>query len=73
MVISCLETLLSDWNRYRLDEEGVNRRTIHVNTDGVSATDFGIDAGTRDRLFTSGQQAAQRFLDRLPTGQPSPG
>jgi NTE family protein len=67
MVISCLETLLSDWNRYRLDEEGVNRRTIHVNTDGVSATDFGIDGETRDRLFTSGQQAARRFLDQLPT------
>jgi NTE family protein len=68
MLISCLETLLSDWNRYRLDEEGVNRRTIHVNTDGVSAIDFGISEQTRDSLFRNGQQAAVRFLAQQPAG-----
>ncbi|WP_137812147.1 patatin-like phospholipase family protein [Gandjariella thermophila] len=66
MLFCCVETLLSDWNRYRLEEEGVNRRTIHVNTDGVSAIDFGIDAETRDRLFRNGEQAAERFLAQLP-------
>lgn len=66
MVVSCLETLMSDWNRYRLDEEGVNRRTIHVDTDGVSAIDFAIDDETRDGLFRRGEQAARRFLDQLP-------
>jgi len=28
IAVNCLETLTADWNRYRLDEEGVNRRTI---------------------------------------------
>jgi NTE family protein len=69
MVVCCLQTLLSDWNRYRLDEEGVNRRTIHVNTDGVSATDFGIAAKTREALFRNGQRAARRFLVQRSAGR----
>jgi hypothetical protein len=32
IAVNCLETLTADWNRYRLDEEGVNRRTIFVDT-----------------------------------------
>jgi hypothetical protein len=35
IAINCLETLTADWNRYRLDAEGVNRRTIFVDTTGV--------------------------------------
>jgi len=50
IAINCLETLTTDWNRYRLDAEGVNRRTIFVDTTGVASTDFGIDAATRQRL-----------------------
>jgi NTE family protein len=50
IAINCLETLTADWNRYRLDAEGVNRRTIFVDTTGVASTDFGIDAATRQRL-----------------------
>ena len=61
-----LETLTSDWARYRLVEEGVNRRTIYVDTTGVSATDFNIDAATRERLFANGQAAAHKFLGALP-------
>lgn len=50
IAINCLETLTADWNRYRLDAEGVNRRTIFVDTTGVASTDFGVDAATRQRL-----------------------
>jgi NTE family protein len=64
--VNCLETLTADWNRYRLDEEGVNRRTIFVDTTGVAATDFGIDKATRQRLYDNGQAAAQKFLAILP-------
>ena len=66
IAVNCLETLTADWNRYRLDEQGVNRRTIFVDTTGVAATDFGIDAPTRQRLFENGQAAAQKFLAALP-------
>jgi NTE family protein len=62
IAINCLETLTADWNRYHLDEEGVNRRTIFVDTTGVASTDFGIDKDTRQRLFENGQAAAQKFL-----------
>jgi NTE family protein len=66
IAVNCLETLTADWNRYRLDEEGVNRRTIFVDTTGVAATDFGIDKATRQRLYDNGQAAAQKFLANLP-------
>jgi NTE family protein len=66
IAVNCLETLTADWNRYRLDEEGVNRRTIFVDTTGVAATDFGIDAPTRQRLFQNGRDAAEKFLANLP-------
>jgi NTE family protein len=62
MAVSCLETLTGDWNRYRLTLEGVNRRTIHVDTDGVSATDFSVSDATRERLYHAGQDAARGFL-----------
>ncbi len=70
VAINCLETLTADWNRYRLDAEGVNRRTIFVDTTGVAATNFGIDAPTRQRLFQSGQAAAEKFLAALPDPEP---
>ncbi|HWW54509.1 MAG TPA: patatin-like phospholipase family protein [Acidimicrobiales bacterium] len=66
IAVHSLETLTSDWARYRLAEEGVNRRTIYVDTTGVSATDFNIDEATRERLFANGQAAAHKFLDALP-------
>jgi hypothetical protein len=40
----------------------VNRRTIHVNTDGVSATDFNLSDTTREHLYQTGQDAARAFL-----------
>ncbi len=66
IAVNCLETLTADWNRYRLDEDGVNRRTIFVDTTGVAATDFDIDKPTRQRLFDNGQAAAQKFVANLP-------
>ncbi|MGD3111858.1 patatin-like phospholipase family protein [Streptomyces sp. YGL11-2] len=64
MAIGCLETVRGDWNRYRLQDEGVGRRTIYVDTTGISATDFGLSPDTRQRLFANGQAAARLFLAR---------
>ncbi|HJQ47804.1 MAG TPA: patatin-like phospholipase family protein [Amycolatopsis sp.] len=66
LVAGSLETLMSDWNRYRLEDEGVNQRTVFVNTDGVSAIDFGLSLDTQKELFKNGEQAAQRFLRQVP-------
>lgn len=64
MAIRSLETLTADWNRYQLDEEGVNQRTIYVNTTGISATDFDLSSAAQDTLFRSGQAAATKFLQQ---------
>jgi len=66
MAVTCLKTLTSDWNRYRLTAEGVNQRTIHVSTDGIVATDFGIGEATQRRLYDSGREAGRRFLAAQP-------
>jgi NTE family protein len=65
MAVRALETMTSDWNRYRLDEEGVSRRTIYIDTDGVSAIDFNLASTTRDKLFDNGRRAAEKFLENL--------
>jgi NTE family protein len=62
LAIGCLQTLIGDRDRYRLDEEGVNRRTMYVNTAGVSATDFSISENTQRMLFENGQLTAHEFL-----------
>ncbi len=74
MAIRCVHTLTGNWNRYRLQADGVNQRTIYVDTMGVSSTDFSIDADTRQRLFANGQHAAQLFLAGQPpaASQPQP-
>ncbi len=55
-------TALGEWDRYPRQDEGVGDRTVWVDTMGVSATDFGLSATTRDQLFVNGQAAATAFL-----------
>ena len=64
IALSCLKALRNDWDRYRLDREGVGSRTMYVDTDGISATDFAITAQTRETLFRSGYAAGRSFLQR---------
>lgn len=65
MAVQALQTLTAEWNRYRLDEEGVSRRTIFVDTSGVSATDFQLSQADQNMLFQHGQEAATVFLDQI--------
>lgn len=60
--IALLETAIGQWNRYALEDEGVDARTVVVDTSGVAPTDFGVDATTRARLYDNGHRAALRFL-----------
>ncbi|MGW5719915.1 patatin-like phospholipase family protein [Amycolatopsis sp. NPDC003865] len=62
IALDCVGTVTADWNRYRLDEEGVSRRTVYVDTGTVSAVDFGISRERRQELFERGREAAARFL-----------
>ncbi|GHJ37032.1 patatin-like phospholipase family protein [Streptomyces sp. TS71-3] len=63
LLIRLLGTLTSEWNRYALDDEGVNRRTVFVDTMGISSLDFGISDENKKKLFASGQTAARKFLE----------
>jgi NTE family protein len=67
LAIACLRTLVSGWDRYHLDDEGVTARTIFVDTDKISAIDFGISADQQHLLFGNGRKAATSFLDTLPS------
>jgi hypothetical protein len=66
MAERALHTLLAEWNLYALNEEGVNQRTIIVDTTGVSTLDFKISMETKQRLIANGQSAARKFLRQLP-------
>jgi NTE family protein len=66
VAISCLHTLVSGWDRYHLDDEGVTARTIFVDTDKISAIDFGITADQQQLLFGNGRKAATSFLKHAP-------
>jgi NTE family protein len=72
IAISSLYAMTADWNRYRYEEDGVTRRTVYVDTDGVSATDFDITPESQELLFTNGMTAAKGFLSKInpvPVGQ----
>jgi NTE family protein len=68
--LELLRTAIGQWNRYALEDEGVDTRTVWVDATGVSPTDFSLDAATRDRLYADGRRAASEFLARQ---QPIPG
>ena len=65
LAVRSLQTLTADWNRYRLDEEGVSRRTVFVDTGGISATDFDLTQDDQTELFRHGHDAAAVFLRQI--------
>jgi NTE family protein len=65
---SVLQTLLTGWDRYHLDDENVTARTVFVDCGSMSSTNFAITAAEESQLFDSGRSAATSFLASL---QPS--
>lgn len=55
-------TLTGFYDRMHVSDPSVCARTIFVDTMKVRATDFDIDAATRQRLFDNGRVAAETFL-----------
>ncbi|WP_339155032.1 patatin-like phospholipase family protein [Actinomadura luteofluorescens] len=56
-------TMAEAHDREQMDEPALVARTMFARTDGVLATDFDLDAATRDRLYAAGREAAAHFLD----------
>jgi NTE family protein len=62
IAVESLKTLMDDWNQYSLADEGVNERTVLVDTTGISTLDFDLTPDQEQTLFHNGRAAAQRFL-----------
>lgn len=58
-----VSTMAEAHDRVLMDEPSIVARTMFAGTGGVLATDFDLDAPTRDRLYAAGREAAARFLD----------
>jgi NTE family protein len=57
-----LSTMINAHDRLDMDDPAVTARTVFVETNGLNATDFDLDADTRDELYRSGRAAAKEFL-----------
>ena len=66
LAFSALRTLMADWNHYALEGEGVNQRTIFVDTSGIDSLDFHLTSAEHQKLYRAGQAAARTFLNGLP-------
>ena len=61
--LAILRTLTDFYDGMYIDQPDVTARTVFVDTFGVGATDLGLDRETSARLYASGREAAERFLD----------
>src|SRR6266571_70274 len=61
--LALVATMTNAHDQMHLDEASVVDRTVFVDTFGVKATDFDLDAKTRDQLFDKGTAAGKKFLD----------
>jgi hypothetical protein len=59
--LRCLQTMMNEWDRYHV-EQSTAARTIFVDNQGVSATQFDLTLAQQDDLFLSGVRAATTFL-----------
>lgn len=68
--LELLRTATGQWNRYLLEDEGVENRTVWVDTTGVSATEFDLSRAQQETLYEQGRAATAAFLARDLRGAP---
>ncbi|MBD1913107.1 MULTISPECIES: patatin-like phospholipase family protein [unclassified Leptolyngbya] len=56
-----LQTAMKASDRYHLQRNGQGR-VIHINTEGVSATEFNLSNETKDYLYINGYRDTKKFL-----------
>jgi len=59
---SLLGTMQGAHDRAYVDQDSVASRTIFVDTTGYNATDFHLTPADKQKLFSHGQQAGEKFL-----------
>jgi NTE family protein len=62
LAIACVETMFTAGDAAHVDEPCVQRRTMFVDTSGVSAVDFGLSPAKQRLLRDNGAHAAHKFL-----------
>lgn len=70
VAIRCLRTMMDEWDTYNVDATTA-ARTIFIDNGGVTATQFNLDAATKQTLFLNGVKAATQFvIDTAKSGVP---
>ncbi|MDR3662666.1 MAG: patatin-like phospholipase family protein [Mycobacterium sp.] len=65
LALACLKTATDDEaNRYQYADDGINRRTIFIDTSGFNSLDFHITKAQQAELYARGRDAARTFLER---------
>ncbi|MEV0466894.1 patatin-like phospholipase family protein [Nocardia tengchongensis] len=65
LALACLHTVINDdANQYAYADEGINRRTIFIDTSSTESLDFAITRTAQTALYRAGRDAAEQFLSR---------
>lgn len=62
LALAVVETMLEATDARHIDDPCVQARSIFVDTSGISAVDFGLDADDQAVLVARGRAAAEQFL-----------
>ena len=63
LTLAMISTMREFHDGMHIDRPAIRDRTIFVPTFGIKATEFDLSVDDADRLYESGQEAAQKFLD----------
>jgi NTE family protein len=61
LATDCVQTMMNEWDAYAI-ESATAARTIFINNDGITATQFDLDKAQQDSLFKNGVAAATEFI-----------
>ncbi len=61
LATACVQTMMNEWDVYAI-ESATAARTIFIDNDGITATQFDLDKTQQDALFKNGVAAATEFI-----------
>jgi NTE family protein len=61
LATDCVQTMMNEWDDYAI-ESATAARTIFINNDGITATQFDLGKAQQDSLFKNGVAAATEFI-----------
>jgi len=61
LAVDCVETMMNEWDVNAI-ESSTAARTIFINNDGITATQFDLDQEQQNALFQNGVAAATEFV-----------